>query len=584
MRGTMKNKIIVSLLLIFLLAITVSAVSANEDLSDAISETSDEISEIESVDEDGRDTETISDAISDAISDGDTEDLDEDSIEETYQNNENKLGNGGITISNDVPITNLEDFEDFVGTGKIYGDGTIFILKEGVSFNLAHTQNLKKSCIIEGGIIYGNVDNLFTVESPANDGPSSITIKNTRFIVAKNNQTIILAKGVTQGINEILNVAGITLENITIAGDTSSTTLLNIECNQIKTETSNAINITNNNLKGAKALKFNGLQMTHNGLDGDEIYLPANEIIFQKATKLTATYYLQYAVDKSAGDSPFDFIVWLSDEDGYAVVNRTITFALNSIGYTAKTNENGEAHLKLSISKAGTYDIYSQFIEEDEQYSKSDMVASTIQILKKDSTFVLKNVSYKADAKTKKLTATFKVPVYEFVFDGNAINQKLKYYQYIKNKKVTFTVNGKSYSATTNSKGVATVKISLNKKGKYTYKAKFAGDGTYKAVTKSATLTIKPLATSLTLKKYTYKKSSKSKKIKATLKSGTKVLKNKKVSFKVNGKTYSAKTNSKGIATVKIKLTKKGTFKYTAKFAGDNVYKVISKSNKVVIK
>ena len=576
MRGTMKNKILVSLFLIFLLAISVSAVSANDDLSDAISETSDEISEIESVDEDGMDTETISD--------GDTEDLDEDSIDETNQNNGNKLGNGGITISNNVPITNLEDFEDFVGTGKIYGDGTIFILKEGVSFNLAHTQNLKKSCIIEGGTIYGNVDNLFTVESPANNGPSSITIKNTKFIVAKNNQTIILAKGVTQGINEILNVAGITLENITIAGDTSSTTLLNIECNQIKTETSNAINITNNNLNGAKALKFNGLQLNHNGLDGDEIYLPANEIIFQKATKLTATYYLQYAVDTSAGDSPFDFIVWLSDENGYAVVNRTITFALNSIGYTAKTNENGEAHLKLSISKAGTYDIYSQFIEEDEQYAKSDMVASTIQILKKDSTFVLKNVSYKVDAKTKKLTATFKVPVYEFVFDGNAITQKLKSYQYIKNKKVTFTVNGKSYTATTNSKGVATVKISLNKKGKYTYKAKFAGDGTYKAVTKSATLTIKPLATSLTLKKYTYKKSSKSKKLKATLKSGTKVLKNKKVSFKVNGKTYSAKTNSKGIATVKIKLTKKGTFKYTAKFAGDNVYKAISKSNKVVIK
>lgn len=576
----MKNKIIVSLLLIFLLAISVSAVSANDDLSDAISETSDEISEIESVDEDGMDTETISDA----ISDGDTEDLDEDSIDETNQNNGNKLGNGGITISNNVPITNLEDFENFVGTGKIYGDGTIFILKEGVSFNLAHTQNLKKSCIIEGGTIYGNVDNLFTVESPANDGPSSITIKNTKFIVAKHNQTIILAKGVTQGINEILNVAGITLENITIAGDTSSTTLLNIECNQINTETSNAINITNNNLNGAKALKFNGRQMTHGGLDGDEIYLPANEIIFQKATKLTATYYLQYAVDTSAGDSPFDFIVWLSDENGYAVVNRTITFALNSIGYTAKTNENGEAHLKLSISKAGTYDIYSQFLEEDEEYSKSDMVASTIQILKKDSTFVLKNVSYKVDAKTKKLTATFKVPVYEFVFDGNAITQKLKSYQYIKNKKVTFTVNGKSYTATTNSKGVATVKISLNKKGKYTYKAKFAGDGTYKAVTKSATLTIKPLASSLTLKKYTYKKSSKSKKLKATLKSGTKVLKNKKVSFKVNGKTYSAKTNSKGIATVTIKLTKKGTFKYTAKFAGDNVYKAISKSNKVVIK
>ncbi len=578
MRGTMKNKIIVSLLLIFLLAISVSAVSANEDLSDAIDETSD-IEDIELSNVNTANAEIMSEVISD------DEDVNID--EDDGKTNEDNLGSGVIQ-SNPVTIKTEEDLSKYLEDrgSTHYGDGTVFLLDRSISIHTPIT--IKKSYTIEGGIINGAVDNFFTVESPANGGPSSVTIRNTKFLIQKSGQNILLAKGVTQGINGVLNVAGVTLENISITNmvgtETPIPSLLNIESDTDSTVTSNAINITNNTLNGIIALKFNGRQMTHGGLDGDEIYLPANEIIFQKATKLTATYYLQYAVDTSAGDSPFDFIVWLSDEDGYAVVNRTITFALNSIGYTAKTNENGEAHLKLSISKAGTYDIYSQFIEEDEQYSKSDMVASTIQILKKDSTFALKNVSYKADAKTKKLTATFKVPVYEFVFDGNAITQKLKSYQYIKNKKVTFTVNGKSYSATTNSKGVATVKISLNKKGKYTYKAKFAGDGTYKAVTKSATLTIKPLATSLTLKKYTYKKSSKSKKLKATLKSGTKVLKNKKVSFKVNGKTYSAKTNSKGIATVKIKLTKKGTFKYTAKFAGDNVYKAISKSNKVVIK
>ena len=554
----MKNKILVSLLLIFLLAISVSAVSANDDLSDAISETSDMEEDIELTNTDMENAEIISEI--------DTE----NSIEDTEINEnieDTKLGNFYEGNQN-VTVQDLEKFETYVGTGKTYGEGTIFILKDGISFNLTHAQNLKISCTIQGGTITGSIDNFFTVESPANGGPSSITIRNTKFILRNPNQNILLVKGVTQGINGVLNVAGVTLENITIAdNEVEGATLLNIECDQTNTIISNAINITNNTLNGAKALKFNGIQMTHDGLDADEIYLAGTEIIIPKNTRIILnSNVIQYAVDTSVGDSPFNFQLKLIDEDGNALANKTINYALNQKEYTAVTDERGIATLKVSLSKSGTYDIYSRFMG-DIKFIGSSMVANTITIYKKESVLTVKNVAYKVSA-TKKLSATFK-------------DDKGKL---IKNKKVTFTVNGKSYTATTNSKGVATVKVSLNKKGKYTYKAKFAGDGTYKAVTKSATLTIKPLATSLTLKKYTYKKSSKSKKLKATLKSGTKVLKNKKVSFKVNGKTYTAKTNSKGIATVKIKLTKKGTFKYTAKFAGDNVYKAISKSNKVVIK
>ena len=44
------------------------------------------------------------------------------------------------------------------------------------------------------------------------------------------------------------------------------------------------------------------------------------------------------------------------------------------------------------------------------------------------------------------------------------------------------------------------------------------------------------------------------------------------------------KTNKKGQATFKVKLTKKGTFKYTVKFAGDSQYKAVKKTGKIVIK
>ena len=89
----------------------------------------------------------------------------------------------------------------------------------------------------------------------------------------------------------------------------------------------------------------------------------------------------------------------------------------------------------------------------------------------------------------------------------------------------------------------------------------------------------------LTTPKKTFKKSAKTKKVTITLKSANnRLLKNKKITLKVNKKTYSAKTNSKGQAIIKIKLTKKGTFKYTAKFAGNAYYLPLSKTGKIIIK
>ena len=53
----------------------------------------------------------------------------------------------------------------------------------------------------------------------------------------------------------------------------------------------------------------------------------------------------------------------------------------------------------------------------------------------------------------------------------------------------------------------------------------------------------------------------------------------------MNGKTYVAKTNSKGKATFKItKLSKKGTFKGKLTFNGNTLYKKATKTVKIKIK
>ena len=98
-------------------------------------------------------------------------------------------------------------------------------------------------------------------------------------------------------------------------------------------------------------------------------------------------------------------------------------------------------------------------------------------------------------------------------------------------------------------------------------------------------MVVKKATPKLTAEAKTFKVKVKTKKYTVTLKNNKNIaLKNTKVTLKVNGKTYSAKTNSKGQATFKItKLTKKGTLKATIKYAGNGYYTSISKTAKIKI-
>ena len=100
------------------------------------------------------------------------------------------------------------------------------------------------------------------------------------------------------------------------------------------------------------------------------------------------------------------------------------------------------------------------------------------------------------------------------------------------------------------------------------------------------TIVIKKATPKLTVASKTFKASTKTKKYTITLKnSKNKALKKVKVTLKVNGKTYTAKTNSYGKATFKItKLTKKGKFTATVKYAGNKYYKAKSVSAKITVK
>jgi len=102
---------------------------------------------------------------------------------------------------------------------------------------------------------------------------------------------------------------------------------------------------------------------------------------------------------------------------------------------------------------------------------------------------------------------------------------------------------------------------------------------------KKDTAKVTKQATKITAKKKTFKAKTKVKKYTITLKAGKKAVKKVKVTIKIGKKTYTAKTNSKGKATFKIKkLTKKGKYNAVIKFKGSNAYKPSNKKVKITIK
>lgn len=259
--------------------------------------------------------------------------------------------------------------------------------------------------------------------------------------------------------------------------------------------------------------------------------------------------------------------ITLKDKNGSAIANKKITVTVNGVNYYGTTNNNGVATVKVSLSTVGTYSITAKFATEDAFVAS--LGTGKITVTKDSTTLTSSGKTYTVTASPKSITVTLKDA------SGKAIA----------NKKITATVNGKTYTATTNSKGVATFKLKLTAVKTYTVSLKFAGDSYYTASSKSLKVKVTKTKTKLTVPKKTYKKSAKVKKLTATLKDQTgKVIKSKKVTFTVNGKKYTAKTNKKGVATVKVKLSKKKTYKVTVKFAGDKTYYAVKKTGKVVIK
>ncbi|WP_295618249.1 hypothetical protein [uncultured Methanobrevibacter sp.] len=208
----------------------------------------------------------------------------------------------------------------------------------------------------------------------------------------------------------------------------------------------------------------------------------------------------------------------------------------------------------------------------------------------------LTNVSKPAgstvSAKVKSLIAA-KSKAYVINYGGKySVTLKDAQGKAISNRKITFVLAGKSIGfAKTNSKGVATIKLSPNilkkiKAGEKRIVIKFAGDNKYKLASKTAIVTIKKEKVRLIAKKKSFKKSLKTKKYSVFLKNSKgKAIRNARISLRINGKTYYGKTNKKGKIIFNIKkLNKKGKYQAIIRFKGNRYFNAISKKATISVK
>lgn len=155
----------------------------------------------------------------------------------------------------------------------------------------------------------------------------------------------------------------------------------------------------------------------------------------------------------------------------------------------------------------------------------------------------------------------------------------------LKNKEVTVKVGTISKTLKTNSKGQISLAVSSLVPKTYTATFKFAGDSDYAASSGSAKVVVAKAAPKLTAAKKTFKVKAKTKKVTAKLVNNKgKVMKKVKLTLKIGKKTYTATTNSKGVATFKVKLSKKGKYTGTVKFAGSKYFKAATKKIKITVK
>ena len=461
-----------------------------------------------------------------------------------FINNTVTKNGGAVCILSTATVTD----SNFTNNSASKNGGALYFESKATVDNVTFCQNTASA----GSSIYSTTTSV--KNSVFEDANNSVTICNTGDLYLENNTlknnnqiesgsvsslTSVIISNVTVYINNDVNITGKVVDsnnniiqcssiNLTLNGD-NITTCFNLDGTFYSLFQANSSNV------GTYTLSATGYNETLTNATLYEGILTVKKYTPTIGIKLSDTIY------------PNDLTITVtSDHDG----NYSYTVG-NTMGNISLVN--GTATLTLSKLAIGEYSAIIDY-EGDENFTNAS-VSENFKIL-------------------MPIVANSDVNMY--YLDGSVYSvQVLDSEGKISSKiSVTFTINGKTYTKTSDSNGYAILSLNINTLVPKTYTI----TATYNGYTVKNTVKVKQI---IKAKKTTsVKKTSKSLKIKITLK-GKSVLKKKTLKVKFNGKTYKIKTNNKGVAYFKltkkvIKKLKKGkTYKYTITYKKDTLKRYI---------
>ena len=362
-----------------------------------------------------------------------------------------------------------------------------------------------------------------------------------------------LSSSATVSVNILSNTPTVSEKDVKVSyNDDASVNLIVYEEARVIANTPVTLNIASksytstSDASGVAVFKITDLsdgEYTYTVSVNGEIIAPKNAgTIIIKNISSDSIFSIVVEDSKRAENSGWDMKATLYDGDGNPLSNTEINIVFNGNDYFTTTNEYGVLRFSNNL-EAGEYKITIQ------NPATSKSITKTITIVERLKSSGGVNIDYT-------YAGSYQVKVY--ADNGEAVGA---------GETVTFTLNGQTSKVKTDKNGYAIYTVSNLLPGTFTVTAE------YKGVSVSDSIVVNQI---LKASNKNYKR-NKVKKYTATLKTSQgKAIKGKKITFKINKKTYTAKTNKKGVATITIKsLTKPGKYSITVKYLNTSVKKTV---------